>query len=84
VIVGRVRVRNTVTVGDFHVSSFRNFEMITSGELARGVDDGFQRFDKFARFPLVFEPIAHLLPVGVVPDQVRRSQLGEMTADGLY
>ena len=35
----------------------RNVEMTTSAKFARGLNDGFQRFEKFARFALVLEPI---------------------------
>ena len=47
----------------------RNVEMTTSG--------------KFARVSLVLQPVANLLPIRVVPDQVGGAQLGEMPAHGL-
>jgi hypothetical protein len=47
------------------------------------VNDGFQGFEKSARVPLVLEPVANLLPVRVVPHQIRGPELGEMAAHRL-
>jgi hypothetical protein len=57
--------------------------MTSSTKSARGVDNGFQGFEEFARVTLVLEPVANLLPIRVVPDQIGGTQLGEMPAHGL-
>jgi hypothetical protein len=51
-----VIVSDTPLWGIARFDNSQNVKMTTSAKFARGVYDGFQRFEKFARFALVRSP----------------------------
>ena len=57
--------------------------MTISGELTRRVHDSFKGSKQFTSLPLVLKRVANLLPIRVIPDDIRRPQLGEVSAYGL-
>ena len=45
--------------------------------------DSFKGSKQFTGLPLVLEPVPNLLSISIVPDDIRRAQLGEVPAYGL-